>query len=105
MPMLTLKEVAAELRVSKQWLKYWLVANPVDKDGVTFYVRRGNRLKFEARDVERILAHMRLLENTRLGMSGQRVCCLKSVTSLTKVDCESVRKRSAAKQRRRQPCG
>jgi hypothetical protein len=71
MPMLTIKEVAAELRVSKQWLKYWLVANPVDEAGVPFYVPMGSRWKFERQDVERILAHMRKLESARLGLSGK----------------------------------
>jgi hypothetical protein len=68
--MLTIKEAAAELRVS-QWLKYWLVENPVDVAGVPFYVRTGRRLKFEARDIDRILAHLRRLESVRLGLSGQ----------------------------------
>jgi hypothetical protein len=71
MSLLTIKEVSAELRVSQQWLKYWLVENPVDESEVPFYVRTGNRLKFERGDVERILAHMRRLESTRLGMSGK----------------------------------
>jgi hypothetical protein len=35
-PLLTLKEAAAELRVSKQWLQYWLVEHPVDAAGVPF---------------------------------------------------------------------
>jgi hypothetical protein len=71
MAMMTIKEVAAELRVSHQWLKYWLVQNPVDADGVTFYVPMGSRWKFEHQDVERILAHMRMLESARLGHSGK----------------------------------
>jgi DNA-binding transcriptional MerR regulator len=71
MPMLTIKEVAKELRVSQQWLKYWLVENPVDESEVPFYVRMGSRLKFQQNDVERILAYMRKLEGTRLGMSGK----------------------------------
>ncbi len=33
-PLLTLKEAAAELRVSKQWLQYWLVEHPVDATGM-----------------------------------------------------------------------
>jgi hypothetical protein len=69
MPMLTIKEAAAALSVSPQWLKYWLVDNPVDAAGVPFYVRIGRRLKFEAKDIERIIAHLRVLEATRLGPS------------------------------------
>ena len=69
MPLLTIKEAAAALRVSQQWLKYWLVDNPVDAAGVPFYVRMGSRLKFETKDIERILDHLRLLEATRLGPS------------------------------------
>jgi hypothetical protein len=67
--LLTIKEAADELRVSQQWLKYWLAANPVDVEGVPFYVRMGSRLKFEPKDVQRILAHLRALEATRLGPS------------------------------------
>src|SRR4051812_13357769 len=69
MPLLSIKEAAAELRVSAQWLKYWLVANPVDTAGVPFYVRMGSRLKFEQQDLQRILAHLRKLEAARLGPS------------------------------------
>jgi hypothetical protein len=69
--LLTLKEVAAELRVSQQWLKYWLVDNPVDTAGVPLYVPMGRRLKFERQDVDRIIAHLRDLESARLGLSGQ----------------------------------
>jgi hypothetical protein len=71
MPMLTIKEAAAELRVSQQWLKYWLVQNPVDEAGVPFYVPMGSRWKFERQDVERILAHVRMLESARLGHSAK----------------------------------
>jgi hypothetical protein len=45
------------------------VDNPVDAAGVPFYVRMGSRLKFETKDIERILDHLRLLEATRLGPS------------------------------------
>jgi hypothetical protein len=69
MSLLTIKEVAAALSVSAQWLKYWLVDNPVDAAGTPFYVRIGRRLKFEPKDVDRILAHLRQLEATRLGPS------------------------------------
>jgi DNA-binding transcriptional MerR regulator len=65
--MLTIKEAAAELRVSKQWLQYWLAANPVDAAGVPFYVPMGNRKRFEPRDLDRIRAYMRDLEAARLG--------------------------------------
>jgi hypothetical protein len=71
MPMLTIKEAAAELRVSKQWLQYWLVANPVDARGVPFYVPMGNRKRFEPQDLDRIRAYMRDLESVRLGLSGK----------------------------------
>jgi hypothetical protein len=63
------KEAAACLSVSQQWLKYRLVDNPVDADGVPFYARIGRRLKFEPKDIDRILAHLRALEATRLGPS------------------------------------
>lgn len=67
--MLTIKEAAAELRVSQQWLKYWLVENPVDTDGLALYVPMGKRWKFHPTDLERILNHMRKLEAARLGPS------------------------------------
>jgi DNA-binding transcriptional MerR regulator len=67
--MLTIKEAAAELRVSKQWLQYWLAANPVDAAGVPFYVPMGNRKRFEPQDIDRIRAYMRDLEAARLGLS------------------------------------
>jgi hypothetical protein len=69
MPLLTIKEAAAALSVSQQWLKYWLVANPIDTAGVPLYVRLGSRLKFEAKDIDRILVHLRELEAARLGPS------------------------------------
>jgi DNA-binding transcriptional MerR regulator len=69
MPMLTIKEAAAELRVSQQWLNYWLAANPVDTSGVPFYVPMGNRKRFEPRDLDRIRDHLRALEAARLGPS------------------------------------
>jgi hypothetical protein len=69
MALLTIKQAAAALSVSQQWLKYWLVDNPVDANGSPFYLRMGSRLKFEQADIERILAHLRLLEATRLGPS------------------------------------
>ena len=69
--MLTIKEAASELRVSQQWLKYWLVANPVDVDGLPFYVPIGRRWKFEPKDIDRILNHLRVLELARLGPSIQ----------------------------------
>ncbi|MCP3399921.1 hypothetical protein [Bradyrhizobium sp. CCGB20] len=69
MPLLTIKEAAARLSVSPQWLKYWLVDNPEDAAGTPFYLRMGNRLKFEENDVERILTHLRELESARLGPS------------------------------------
>lgn len=69
MSLLTVKEAATALSVSQQWLKYWLAANPVDTAGVAFYVRIGRRLKFEAKDIDRILAHLRVLEAARLGPS------------------------------------
>ena len=71
MPMLTIKEAAAELRVSKQWLHYWLVANPVDTAGVPFYVPMGNRKRFEPQDIDRIRAYLRDMESARLGPSGK----------------------------------
>ena len=67
--LLTITEAAAELRVSKQWMQYWLVANPVDVAGVPFYIRMGSRKKFEPQDLDRIRAYMRDLEAARLGPS------------------------------------
>jgi hypothetical protein len=55
----------------------------LSKDGVTFYVRTGNRLKFEARDVERILTHMRLLENTRLESKARLAGLLSQIGNVT----------------------
>jgi DNA-binding transcriptional MerR regulator len=69
MPMLTIKEAAAELRVSKQWLQYWLVQHPMDAAGVPFYVPMGSRKKFEPQDLDRIRTYMRSLEAARLGPS------------------------------------
>jgi hypothetical protein len=69
MPLLKIKEVATQLGISAQTLKYWLVANPVDVDGVPLYIPIGRRWKFEERDIARILDHMRVLESTRLGFS------------------------------------
>jgi hypothetical protein len=71
MSLLSIKEAAAALSVSPQWLKYWLVENPVDAAGVPFYVPMGRRWKFQQQDIERILAHMRALESARLGLSGK----------------------------------
>jgi hypothetical protein len=67
MPMLTINETAAELRVSRRWLEYWLAANPVDTAGVPFYVPLGRSKKFASTDIERMLAYMRDLEAARLG--------------------------------------
>jgi hypothetical protein len=69
MPMLTLNEAAAELRVSRRWLEIWLAGNAVDTAGVPFYVPMGRRKKFAASDIDRMLAHMRALEAARLGPS------------------------------------
>jgi len=69
--LLTIKEAAAELRVSQQWLKYWLAEHPVDVAGVPFYIPMGSRKKFEPQDLDRIRAHMRALEAARLGPSIQ----------------------------------
>ena len=67
MPMLTIKEAAAELLMSQQWLAYWLAEHPVDAAGVPFYVPMGRRKRFEAQDIDRIRAHLRDLEAARLG--------------------------------------
>jgi hypothetical protein len=71
MPLLSLNEAAGELRVSRRWLEYWLAANPVDAAGVPFYVPMGRSKKFASTDIERMLAHMRMLESARLGQSGK----------------------------------
>jgi len=67
MPLLTMKEAAAELRVSKRWFQYWLAEHPVDAAGVPFYIPMGSRKKFEPQDLDRIRAYMRDLEAARLG--------------------------------------
>lgn len=67
MSLLTIKEAAAELRVSRRWLEYWLAEHPVDAAGVPFYVRTGRSKKFEQADIDRMLAYMRALEAARLG--------------------------------------
>lgn len=67
MPMLTLKEAAEQLGVSKRWLQYWLAEHPVDAAGVPFYIPFGNRKKFEPQDLDRMRNHMRDIEAARLG--------------------------------------
>jgi hypothetical protein len=67
MPMLTIKEAADELVVSRRWLEYWLADHPVDAAGFPFYVQTGRSKKFALTDIERMLAHMRDLERARLG--------------------------------------
>ena len=64
--LLTINEAAAELRVSRRWLEYWLVENPVDPAGVPFYVPMGRRKKFAREDIERIRPR------TPLHLSGLR---------------------------------
>jgi DNA-binding transcriptional MerR regulator len=79
--MLTIKEAAAELRVSKQWLQYWLVEHPVDAAGVPFYVPMGNRKRFEPQDIDRIRSYMRDLEAARLGPSMKGIARLVGLMS------------------------
>ena len=67
MQLLTVREAAAALSVSKRWFQYWLAAHPVDAAGNPFYIPFGSRKKFEQQDLVRIKAHMRELERARLG--------------------------------------
>jgi excisionase family DNA binding protein len=67
MTIMTIKEAADELRVSRRWLEYWLAANPVDAAGIPFYVPMGRSKKFERSDIDRILSHMRAMEGARIG--------------------------------------
>ena len=71
MSLLSIKQAAAELSVSRRWLEYWLADHPVDAGGVPFYVPMGRSKKFERADIDRILAHMRAMESARLGLSGK----------------------------------
>ncbi|MGY4170949.1 hypothetical protein [Bradyrhizobium sp. USDA 4529] len=104
-PLLSIKDVAAALSVSPQWLKYWLVDNPVDADGVPFYVRMGNRLKFESKDIERILTHLRLLEAARLGPSIKSKARLAGLMSHVGGYDHLLAVREAAKRRREAASG
>jgi hypothetical protein len=63
---LTLDEAAAELRISKRQLQYWLSVNPVDADGVPFYIKIGRGKTFEPNDIDRIRAFLREKERQRL---------------------------------------
>jgi DNA-binding transcriptional MerR regulator len=102
MPMLTIKEAAAELRVSPQWLQYWLVANPVDVDGVPFYITTGRRKKFDPEDIDRIIAHLRVLEAAKLGPSVKsKVRLVGLMSQVGGIDYEErLRQREADKQRK-----
>ncbi|MGY2906563.1 hypothetical protein [Bradyrhizobium sp. URHC0002] len=102
MPMLTIKEAAAELRVSQQWLKYWLVQHPVDTAGVPFYIQTGSRKKFELKDIDRIIAHLRELESARLGPSVKsQVRLIGLMSQVVGIDYEErVRQREAEKRRK-----
>jgi DNA-binding transcriptional MerR regulator len=106
--MLTIKEAATELRVSKQWLQYWLVEHPVDAAGVPFYVPMGNRKRFEPQDIDRIRSYMRDLEAARLGPSMKGKARLVGLMSqlgggydeLLKMREEEKRKKEAEKPKR-----
>jgi hypothetical protein len=101
--MLTINEAAAELRVSRRWLEYWLAANPVDAAGVPFYVPMGRSKKFASTDIERMLAHMRDMEAARLGpgvKSKARLVGLMSSHHLGGGYDELVRRREAEKRKK-----
>jgi hypothetical protein len=65
----TLEKPLPRCACLRNGLNYWLVENPIDTAGVPFCVRTGSRKKFEPRDIERIIAHLRELEAARLGPS------------------------------------
>jgi hypothetical protein len=69
---LTLDEAAADLRVSRRWLEYWLADHPVDAAGTPFYVPMGRRKTFELTDIARIRACIREEEKCRLHSIGVR---------------------------------
>jgi hypothetical protein len=100
--LLTMKEAATALTVSQQWLKYWLVQNPVDVEGVPLYVRIGSRLKFHPKDIERIITHLRTLEAAKLGPSVKSQVRLVGLTSQVAGITyeERLRRREAEKQRK-----
>jgi hypothetical protein len=101
--LLTIKQAAAALSVSPQWLKYWLVDNPVDAAGVPFYLRMGSRLKFEPGDIERILTHLRDLEAARLGPSIKAKARLAGLMSRVGGYDHLVAVREAAEERKANP--
>jgi hypothetical protein len=80
-----------------------LVENPVDANGVPFYLRMGNRLKFEPPDIERIVVHLRLLEATRLGPSIISKGKLPGLMAKVGDYDHLVAVREAAEQRKRSP--
>jgi hypothetical protein len=65
-----LDEAAAQLRVSKRWLQYWLASHPVDETGTPFYVPMGRSKTFEEADIARIRAFIREEEKRRLSAAG-----------------------------------
>jgi hypothetical protein len=71
MPM-TLDEAAKELRMSERWLRGWLSDNPVDANGVPFYIPMGRRKEFEPSDIERIRTRIRELEQCRLNFTAAK---------------------------------
>lgn len=101
--LLSIKQAAVALSVSPQWLKIWLVDNPVDAAGVPFYLRMGNRLKFQPADIERILVHLRELEAARLGPSIKAKARLASLMSRVGGYDHLVAVREAADQRKINP--
>jgi len=72
---LTLDEAAAELRISKRQLQYWLSENPVDADGVPFYIKIGRGKTFEPNDIDRIRAFLREKERQRLIPTALNIDC------------------------------
>lgn len=111
--LLSMAVVAAELRVSQQWLKYWLVANPVDAEGILFYVPIGRRWKLERKDIDRIIAHIRALEVTKLGPSVKSKIRLMGLMEqvggttyedlLKMREAEKLRKEAEKRERRKRP--
>ena len=43
---LTVEEAAEELRTTPRWIKEWLAKNPVDENGVPFYIPMGRAKQY-----------------------------------------------------------
>src|SRR3954466_5021296 len=52
--LIALAEAAAEIGVSRYWLKNWLENHPADGMGMPFYVPIGRRKRFDSSDIDRM---------------------------------------------------